>query len=183
MGLLHRLEDPGALRVYVASPLGFTEPTRVYYESVLLPALRTAGFSPLDPWDNDNPAIAGCMAAVEHASPERRIESLRDLNNAIGARNVELLDQAHMILAILDGTDVDSGTAAEVGYAAARRTPIVGLRTDVRQTGENDGCAVNLQVEHFIVATGGAITVSLEEAMKLLNVVSVGIATRQASPA
>jgi hypothetical protein len=34
--------------------------------------------------------------------------------------------------------DVDRGTAAEVGYAAAKRNPVVGLRCDHRVTGDNE---------------------------------------------
>jgi nucleoside 2-deoxyribosyltransferase len=179
MGALHRLESPtGATSVYVASPLGFTEPTRQYYESVLLPALRTAGLSPLDPWENDDPAIAAHVAEVDAAPADHRLESLRKLNGAIGSRNIELLERADIVLAVLDGVDVDSGTAAEIGFAAARATPIIGLRTDQRQTGENEGCSVNLQVEHFILTSGGAMTTSLSAALDQLRAVASTIPSR-----
>lgn len=42
------------------------------------------------------------------------------------------LTEKRAMLAILDGQDVDSGTAAEIGYAFARRKPIVGYRGDLR---------------------------------------------------
>jgi nucleoside 2-deoxyribosyltransferase len=35
-------------------------------------------------------------------------------------------------VAILDGPDVDSGTAFEVGYACAKGKPVIGLKTDMR---------------------------------------------------
>ena len=38
-----------------------------------------------------------------------------------------------MVLARLDGPDADSGTAYEVGYAASKGIPVLGLRTDFRQ--------------------------------------------------
>jgi nucleoside 2-deoxyribosyltransferase len=41
------------------------------------------------------------------------------------------LTEKRAMLAILDGQDVDSGTAAEIGYAFARRKPIV-YRGDLR---------------------------------------------------
>jgi nucleoside 2-deoxyribosyltransferase len=42
------------------------------------------------------------------------------------------LEEADVVVAILDGTDVDSGTAFEVGYACARGKPVIGLKTDTR---------------------------------------------------
>ena len=42
------------------------------------------------------------------------------------------------MLAVLDGADPDSGTCFEVGWACARGTPVVGLRTDLRP-GEDGG--------------------------------------------
>jgi nucleoside 2-deoxyribosyltransferase len=49
-------------------------------------------------------------------------------------RCVEAIDAADVVVAILDGPDADSGTAFEVGYARALRKPIVGVRTDFRQS-------------------------------------------------
>jgi nucleoside 2-deoxyribosyltransferase len=159
----------GGPLVYVASPLGFSEPTRVYYRDVLLPELAAAGFSPLDPWADDDPDVAEAAAAVEQAAHDERVTRLRELDLVVGRRNVELLHGATAVLAVLDGTDVDSGTAAEIGFAAARGLPIVGLRTDTRQTGENDGCVVNLQVDYFIASSGGAIVSDLDQALALLG--------------
>ena len=42
------------------------------------------------------------------------------------------LEGADVVVAILDGPDVDSGTAFEVGYACARGKPVIGLKTDMR---------------------------------------------------
>jgi nucleoside 2-deoxyribosyltransferase len=49
------------------------------------------------------------------------------------------LDGAAMVLVILDGTDADSGSCFEVGYAYGQGLPIVGLRTDFRGSGEHLG--------------------------------------------
>lgn len=38
------------MKVYVASPLGFTHPTKAWYDAVLVPALVAAGHEVLDPW-------------------------------------------------------------------------------------------------------------------------------------
>ena len=46
---------------------------------------------------------------------------------------LDSLEDADVVVAVLDGSDVDSGTAFEVGYAYARAIPIVGIRTDFRR--------------------------------------------------
>jgi nucleoside 2-deoxyribosyltransferase len=127
-------------RVYVASPLGFTEAGREFVANRLLPALAGAGFTPIDPF------------ALEPAA-----------GATIGETNVRALDGADVVLAVLDGPDVDSGTAAEIGYAFARDKPIVGYRSDLRRAGEHDGVVVNLQVEHFIRASGGSVVDRLDD--------------------
>jgi len=47
---------------------------------------------------------------------------------------IESIDKADIILCLLDGPDVDSGTALEIGYAFAQRKPIIGLRSDFRNS-------------------------------------------------
>ncbi len=42
------------------------------------------------------------------------------------------LEGVDFVVAILDGPDVDSGTAFEVGYACAKGKPVIGLKTDMR---------------------------------------------------
>jgi nucleoside 2-deoxyribosyltransferase len=142
-------------RVYVASPLGFDAAGRLFNAARLLPALLAAGLEPLDPW-------AQGLAAAEVDAPDAA------LNERIGARNVELLEQADAVLAVLDGVDVDSGTAGEVGFASARGTFVVGLRTDLRAAGDNAAALVNLQVEHFIRRTGGTVVRELDDAIQTL---------------
>lgn len=48
------------------------------------------------------------------------------------------LDVADVIVAVLDGSDADSGTCWECGYAYAKGKPVVGVRTDLRGS-EDDG--------------------------------------------
>lgn len=139
----------GRARIYVASPLGFTEPTRRYYKDHLVPLLVDAGFDVLDPW-SDTEVVDG--PSLSH-----------------GEKNLRLLESAHGVLAILDGVDVDSGTAAEIGFAAARGIPIVGVRTDLRRTGEADSVTVNLQVEYFIRMGGGLVVRDVWPAVEALR--------------
>src|SRR5205085_2187582 len=65
---------PGAAApVYVASPLGFTEPGRLYGSDVLLPAMRAAGLEPLDPWDDPDEHL---VRAMEVGEGDARTEAL-----------------------------------------------------------------------------------------------------------
>lgn len=50
---------------------------------------------------------------------------------------VEGIDSADAVLAIIDGVEVDSGTAWEMGYAYAKGKPVVGVRTDFRPGAEH----------------------------------------------
>jgi nucleoside 2-deoxyribosyltransferase len=45
---------------------------------------------------------------------------------------VEMVNQCHLLVAILDGADADSGTCIEMGLAYAQGKPIIGVRTDFR---------------------------------------------------
>ena len=90
------------------------------------------------------------------------------INAELGAANAALIERAAAIFAVLDGTDVDSGTAAEIGYASGLGHTIVGLRTDFRMDGDNAAAPVNLQVLHFIEASGGAFTTDLDAAVAAL---------------
>jgi nucleoside 2-deoxyribosyltransferase len=148
--------------VYVAGPLGFTAYGQQYHERAVLAALRNAGLAPQDPWTiPGDPFVA---AAAMPIGPERAAAFER-ANRDVGRRNEELIRASAAVLALLDGTDVDSGTAAEVGFAAALGIPIVGLRLDVRPSGDNEATVVNLQVAHFIEASGGCIVRDLAEAV------------------
>jgi nucleoside 2-deoxyribosyltransferase len=139
-------------RVYVAGPLGFSESGRAHHQ-VILALLARAGLAPLDPWRH--PAPPGMPGSAE----------LHEATRRYGAQNAADIRSADAVLAILDGSDVDSGTAAEVGFACALGTPIVGLRTDLRRSGENDSVVVNLQVQWFVESSGGRIEHTVEGAV------------------
>lgn len=47
-------------------------------------------------------------------------------------RDLKNLKMADIIVANLDGIDVDSGTSWEIGYAYANNIPVIGIRNDVR---------------------------------------------------
>jgi len=56
---------------------------------------------------------------------------------------VDGLREADAVVAVCDGPDVDSGTAFEMGIAYEMGLPIVGLRTDYRESQER---GVNLMI-------------------------------------
>jgi nucleoside 2-deoxyribosyltransferase len=146
-------------RCYVASPLGFNEAGRAYYTSTYLPALESL-VETVDPW---------LLTSEEDVARARASNGLRALWLGVGARNLELIADCQLLVAWLDGQEVDSGTATEIGYAAGIGVRCYGLRTDLRQAGE-EGVAVNLQVEAAIVGSGGSIAGSLDELLAAIAV-------------
>lgn len=148
--------------VYVASPLGFTEPTRLFYAQVLLPAVSGCGAEVLDPWQASAAAFADAFALPEGPA---RDAAVRAANREAGATNERLVRACTAVLAVLDGVDVDSGTAAEIGFAAALGRPVVGWRSDLRLAGDNAQSLVNLQVEHFLTS----VHTDLDEALAALR--------------
>ena len=135
------------LRIYMAGPLGFSEAGRHFYNSVLVPFVKSLGYEVLDPWGLTDARKIEAVQRMPYG-PEKR-EAWRTLNREMGATNRAAIDEAHGVIAILDGTDVDSGTAAEIGYGTALGCPVVGLRMDLRNSGDNEATLVNLQVEWF----------------------------------
>ena len=47
--------------------------------------------------------------------------------------------ESDVVLACVDGTDADSGTCWECGFAVGQNKPLVIFRTDFRQTGDTGG--------------------------------------------
>jgi len=149
------------MKVYVAGPLGFSEAGRAFHAGSVLPALRGLNCEVLDPWTLTEQTKVDAVLAMPYG-PQRR-DAWRRLNHEIAENNRAAIDRCDLVFAVLDGVDVDSGTAAEIGYAFARGKPIIGYRGDLRATGDNEGALVNLQVEYFIRASGGTIIAGIEE--------------------
>ncbi len=49
------------------------------------------------------------------------------------------IEAADVVVAIMDGADADSGTCWECGYATGKNIPVIGLRTDIRMSGDTNG--------------------------------------------
>ncbi len=155
------------MKIYLAGPLGFSEAGRSFHNGVLVPALLEKGHELLDPWQlNDTPELQAALAIADLNEQRQR---LVELNTVIGRVNAEALDACELILANLDGVDVDSGTAAEIGYGFAQGKRIIGYRGDFRYSCDNLGSTVNLQVEYFIRQSGGDIFSSLDAVLNWLD--------------
>jgi nucleoside 2-deoxyribosyltransferase len=79
--------------------------------------------------------------------------------------NLFALAGCDLMVAMLDGPQVDDGTAWEVGYFYSQGKRIYGIRTDFRRAGESDGSKVNLMVERSCRQVAG----SLEELAQILE--------------
>jgi nucleoside 2-deoxyribosyltransferase/predicted secreted protein len=119
--------DFAKYRIYLAAPL-FSEAERAYNERIaeLLKKRCFDVYLPQDAGD-DTPL----RDTHEHAR--------------IFTRNLQALHDADMVVAIIDGADADSGTAWEMGYAAALGRPVIAIRTDFRRAGLHE--RVNLMLE------------------------------------
>lgn len=146
--------------VYLASPLGFATSTSAFMSTLvedLAPHIEV-----VNPWDDHR--FDREFSEIEELSDYReRIRRLHAINHKLGEGNEERIRGAYAVIAVLDGVDVDSGTASEIGFAYALGKRIYGIRTDFRLAGDNLGSVVNLQVEYFIEASGGRVVGSVEE--------------------
>ncbi len=146
--------------IYLAGPLGFSELGRLGQQA-LVDAAHACGHEVVDPFALTPHGEIDRIEALGSLDPQR--DAWRELNRRIGETNMRAIDGCSLMLAVLDGADVDSGTAAEIGYAFARGKKILGYRGDFRLSADNLGSTVNLQIEYFILASGGAIVTTLTD--------------------
>ena len=129
--------------------------------------MRGLGYEILDPWTlTDAAKIAAVQAMPLRAGPAGRVAAAEPRRSA--PTTARRSTRADGVVAMLDGADVDSGTAAEIGYAFARGKLIVGYRGDFRLSADNEGGMVNLQVEYFIRESGGTIVKRYEDLERAL---------------
>ena len=160
------------MKIYLAGPLGFSEAGRFYQDEILIPELGRAGHEILNPWKLTDQRKIDAILAMPYGSARR--DAWRNLNVEIGANNQAAIDRSDVVFAILDGVDVDSGTASEIGYAFAKGKPILGYRGDFRLSADNEGSMVNLQVEYFIRQSGGEIVTTVADALARLETLGKG---------
>jgi nucleoside 2-deoxyribosyltransferase len=146
--------------IYLASPLGFSQELKSYRDKIKQ-RLYELDCTVLDPWEQPiRPEIeeAGSMSDW-HA----RVKAFRKIASEIGKANEDMIRSCDLILGVLDGAELDSGTVSEIGFAAGLGKRCYGLRTDFRDCGEFDGLSFNLQVLYWIEASGGSLFRKIEE--------------------
>ena len=73
----------------------------------------------IDPWEIGDGLLAKSKALEKTLPPDGRLKLLKRTNHALGRTNQLGIDRSEIVVAALDGPDVDSGTASEIGYAFA----------------------------------------------------------------
>lgn len=101
------------MQIYLAAPL-FCVAERDFNRKVAR-RLREAGF---DVW----------LPQESQLVKEGTLEEKKLIYEA----DIIALKKCDVVVAVLDGVDVDSGVAFEVGFAVALGKPVVGLKTDQR---------------------------------------------------
>lgn len=149
-------------KVYVASPLGFNAIGRVYMRSLLYPAIEKLGFEVLDPW------------AWQLGKSDKEINAMNEvplrLEDALGLGNTNIkeIKNCNIMVAVLDGSDIDSGVSSEIALASEIGKPVFGLYTDFRKKGDSE-LGINLQVAAFIFNSGGEVYRTLDELLTKLS--------------
>jgi nucleoside 2-deoxyribosyltransferase len=161
------------ITIYLAGGLGFSELGRVAFAHFkeLLHKSLSENFRLLDPFEINSKIgseISSLSQNHKMALDDLQLK-LSDLSFQIGKVNEKLIRESDLILANLDGSDVDSGTAAEIGFAYGLGKKIIGYRGDFRLSSDNLGTIVNLQVVFFIRASQGQIFTSLKELIEYLK--------------
>ncbi|WP_342304260.1 nucleoside 2-deoxyribosyltransferase [Methanolobus sp. ZRKC5] len=107
-------------QIYLAGPL-FSQAERDF-NILLRDRLVEMGFAVFLPQEDGN---------------DTEFNRMEDRQRIIFENDVRGIDESDIVLAVLDGgSDVDSGTAWEMGYAYAKGMPVLGLKTDFRTFGD-----------------------------------------------
>jgi len=121
-------------------------------------------------------ALQGAMLEVvfpfELVAPHEIESQGSEAHRLVFARCLEHLDLSDVLVANLDGPQVDDGTAWEIGYFFARnpngKERIIGIRTDSRRSGDVGDAQVNAMIERSC----GRIVHSLQELIDVLQSLS-----------
>ena len=137
------------MKIYQAGPL-FTVAERLWHKRFQA-YLEEKGFTALWPGDL---ITSHDIASWGKEAPKKILKVDKAL----------LLD-CDIVVALLDGTQVDDSTAWEIGFAHAMKKPIFGIRTDFRNGGECPGASVNAMIEGCVEC----IAKSMEELIQELR--------------
>lgn len=125
-----------ALTVYLAGPL-FTQAEWLWNEAL---------------------AKHLCERSLNVILPQHRAEPMLKGTHPFDPKalfqvNVESIEKADVVVAILDGSDADSGTCWECGYAFKAGRPVIGVRSDIRAGGDDPKTSMNLMLAMSCAAT------------------------------
>ena len=134
--------------IYQAGPL-FSEAEQAFHRA-LSTRLREAGHTVIWPGD------LLTEAQLEGAGPYAP--------KLIFTTCHEAIDRCNCVVALLDGTQVDDGTAWEIGYAYAKGLPVYGLRTDFRMAGDTKYNYANSMIQGCLAGCAR----SVEELVRML---------------
>jgi nucleoside 2-deoxyribosyltransferase len=155
-------------RAYLASPLGFAASTQAFMAELVQALGEVVDVE--NPWDLGGPELGAAFDRANALSGyAERVAALHAIDMGIGAHNEAAIRRSDIVVAVLDGVDVDSGTASEIGFAYGLGMRSYGLRTDTRLAGDNLGAIVNLQVQYWIEASGGAVFEKAEDLIAALR--------------
>ncbi len=98
---------------------------------------------------------------------------------AIAEADLTMLQTSDVLVAVLDGVEIDSGVAAEIGAFSMLNRPIVGVFTDVRQQGRENMMKIEALIRDGIenqfvyrnlfviglIKRNGVITTSIDDAV------------------
>src|SRR3989442_11603875 len=89
------------LRIYMAGPLGFSEAGRHFYNSVLVPFVRSLGYEVLDPWGLTDARKIEAVQRMPYGPGKR--EAWGELNREMGATQRAGISQGHRGVPVLAG--------------------------------------------------------------------------------
>jgi len=151
--------------LYLSSPLGFSDLTREFMQRELQPLLVKRGFHVLNPWVLNHDLDRELDAIESKKTAAAQLLATRKITHSIGATNFAAIDACDLVLAVFDGVDVDSGVAAEVGYAYRAGKRIHGLLTD-RRVAHCGTALCNVTLQYIVEASGGQLFTGLGELRK-----------------
>jgi len=138
--------------IYLAGPL-FTQAEREWNVRIAA-GLREAGFTVILPQER----------AEEVIQPDAPLPVRLLYEYALDG-----IQEADVVVAILDGSDPDSGTSFECGYAHAIGRPLIGLRTDIRLGGDDPAYNVNLMLSQAVQAFVCTASTDLQELVESIT--------------
>lgn len=146
------MSEPLKPKCYFASPLGFSEVTKEWYQALL----KEAGefVLPIDPFAHAS------KYHIEAIFSEKDLAARKLKWNEMAKDNFCLIEESDMIVIVLDGEPPDTGMANEAGFAYAmnyfgiKKMPIIGYRNDVRSGGDGE-LGFNAMFLPGMIETGG----------------------------